>query len=97
MGTITGKFHQNPLKTVVGVAETIITAEKLLKDHNSGKNRSGMTSIKYTHLQVMETKTGKFHQNPLKTVGGFAETRLCLWTDGLAEEWTDGRTDEPIL
>ena len=36
----------------------------------------------------MGTITGKFHQNPLKTVGGVAETRLCLRTDG----WTDGRT-----
>ena len=40
----------------------------------------------------MGTITEKFHQNPLKTVGGVAETRLCLRTDIL----TDGRTDEPI-
>ena len=83
MGTITGKVHQNPLKTVGGVAETRLTAEKFLKGHNSGKNQSSMTSIKYANLQVMETITGKFHQNPLKTVGGVAETRLCR---------TDGRT-----
>ena len=25
--------------------------------------------------------TGKFHQNPLKTTGGVAETRLCLQMD----------------
>ena len=47
-----------------------------------------MTSIKYAHLQVMGTITGQFHQNPLKTVGGVAETRLCLRMDGLK----DGRT-----
>ena len=41
----------------------------------------------YDHLQVIATITGKFHQNPLKTVGGVAETRLCLWTDR--------RTDKP--
>ena len=35
MGTITGQVHQNPLKTVEGVAETSLTAEKLLKGHNS--------------------------------------------------------------
>ena len=87
MGTITGKFHQNPLKTVGGVAETRLTAEKLLKGHNSGKNQSSMTLIKFLHLQVMGTITGKFHQNPLRTVG-VAETRLCLRTDGR----TDGRT-----
>ena len=44
---------------------------------------------KYAHLQVMGTITGKFHQNPLKTVGGVAETRLCLRTDGLTDKWTD--------
>ena len=46
-----------------------------------------MTSIKYDHPQVMGTITGKFHQNSLKNVGGDAETRLCLQTDGR----TDGR------
>ena len=100
MGTMTGKFHQNTLKTVGGVSETRLTAEKLLKGHNSGKNQSSTTSIKYAHLQVMRTITGKCHQNPLKTVGGVAETRLCLRTDGLTVGRTDGRkngwTDEPI-
>ena len=62
--------------------ETRLAVEKLLKGHISGKNQSSMTSIKYDHLQVNGTITGKFHQNPLKTVGGDAETRLCLWTDG---------------
>ena len=76
MGTITGKFHQNPLKTVGGVAETRLTAEKLLKGHNSGKNQSSMTLIKYAHLQVMATISRKFHKNPLKTVG-VAQTRTC--------------------
>ena len=37
-----------------------------------------MTSIKYAHLQVMATISGKFHKNPLKTVGGVAETRYCV-------------------
>ena len=85
MGTITGKFQKNPLKTVGGVAETRLTAEKLLKGHNSGKNHMSMTSIKYAHLQVMVTITGNFHQNALKTVGGVAETRLCVRTNG----WTN--------
>ena len=69
------------MKTVEGAAETRLTAQKLLKGHKSDKNQSSMTSIKYAHLQVMGTITGKFHQNPLKTVGGVAETRLCLRTD----------------
>ena len=37
-----------------------------------------MTSIKYDHLQVMATITGKFHQSPLKTVGRVAETRTYV-------------------
>ena len=89
MGTISGMFHQNLLKTARGVAETRLNVEKMLKGHNSGKNQSSMTSIKYAHLQVMGSITGRFHQNPLKTIGGVAETRLCLRTDGR----TDGRTN----
>ena len=46
--------------------------------YNSGKNQLSMTSIKYDHLQVMATISGKFHQNPLKTVGGVAETRTSV-------------------
>ena len=82
MGTITGRFHSKPLKTASGVAETRLTVEKLLKGRNSGKYQSSMTSIKCDHLQVMGTTTGKFHQNPLKTVGGVAVTRLCLRMEG---------------
>ena len=37
-----------------------------------------MTSIKYAHFQVMATISGKFHKNPLKTVGGVAETRTSV-------------------
>ena len=75
-------FHLNPLKTARGGSKARLTVEKLLKGHNSGKNQSSMISIKYAHLQVMGTITGKFHQNSLKTVGGGVETRLCLRTDG---------------
>ena len=51
-----------------------------------------MISVKYDPLQVMATITEKFHQNPLKTVGGVAATKLCLRMDGRA----DGRTN-PFL
>ena len=37
-----------------------------------------MTAIKYAHLQVMATIYGKFNKNPLKTVGGAAETRTSV-------------------
>ena len=74
--TITGRYHENPLKTARGVAQTRLTVEKLPKGHNSGENQSSITPVKYDHLQVMETITGKFHQNPLKNVGGVAETNF---------------------
>ena len=48
-----------------------------------------MTLIKYDHLHVKGTITGKFHQNPLKTVGGAVEARLCLRMDGRMDGWTD--------
>ena len=63
--------------------ETRLTVEQLLKGHHSGKNKSSMTSIKYAHLEVMATISGKFHENPLKTVGGVAETRTSV--DKMAE------------
>ena len=62
--------------------ETRLTVEKLLTGHNSNKNQLSIISIKYDHLQVTGTIFEKFHQNPLKTVGGVAETKLCLRTDG---------------
>ena len=58
--------------------ETRLTVEQLLKGHNSGKNQLSMISIKYHHLQVMATISGKFHQNPLKTIGGVSETRTSV-------------------
>ena len=48
MGTISGKFHKNPLKTVGGVAETRTSVDKMAKTdkgHNSGKRRSSVTSV----------------------------------------------------
>ena len=58
--------------------ETRLTAEQLLKGHYSGKNQLSMTSIKYDHLQVMATISGKFNKKPLKTVGGVVETRTSV-------------------
>ena len=48
------------------------------KDYNFGKNQLSMTSVKYDHLQVMATITGKFHQNPSINVEGVAETRTSV-------------------
>ena len=42
------------------------------------KNQSSMTSVKYNHLLIMETITKKFHQNPLKNIGGVAEKRTSV-------------------
>ena len=46
----------------------------MLKGHNSGENQSCMTSVKYDHLQVMQTITGKFNQNR----GGRVERRCWV-------------------
>ena len=46
--------------------------------NNSGKYQLSMTSINCHHLQVIGRITGKFHQNPLKTVGGVTETRTSV-------------------
>ena len=51
---------------------------KIVKGHNAGKIQFSMTSIKYDHLQVLGTITGKFYQNSLITVGGVAETRTSV-------------------
>ena len=69
----------NPLKTARGVAETRLTVEKLQRTITLVNNQSSMISIKYDHLQVMETITGKFHQNPLRNVGGLAKTRISVY------------------
>ena len=61
MGTITGRYHWNSLKTARGVAET---TEKFPGGHNSGKNQSSLASVKYDQLQVMETIIGKFIKIP---------------------------------
>ena len=34
--------------------------------------------MNYDHFQVMATMSGKFHQYPLKTVGGAAEKRTSV-------------------
>ena len=44
----------------------------------TGDYQSNMPSVKYDHLQVMETVTEMFHQNPLRNVGGVAETRTSV-------------------
>ena len=35
-------------------------------------------------------KSTKFQVNPMKDVGGVAETRSLGWTEGRADEWMDG-------
>ena len=37
-----------------------------------------MTSEKFDRLQVMNTITGKFHQDPLRNIGGVSETRISI-------------------
>ena len=92
MGTINGKFYQNPLKTVGGVAETRLTAEKLLKGHNSSKNQSSMTSIKYAHLQVINWKVSSKSLENYRRSCGDKIVSTAGRSDGRTEGRTDGRT-----
>ena len=71
-------WKKTKLKMWKKLIKTKLTVKKLPKDHNSGKNQLSTTSIKYNHLQVMETITGKFHQYPLRNIGGVAETRTSV-------------------
>ena len=50
----------------------------MAKGHNSNKKQSSMTAVKYDHLQIMETITGKFHQNPSRNVGEVVGTRTFV-------------------
>ena len=50
----------------------------MAKGHNSGIKQSSVTSVQCDHLQIMETITGKFNQNPLRNVKGIAETRTSV-------------------
>ena len=65
MRTIIGKFHQIPLKTVGGVAETrlCLRTNQLLQS---------------LHLTSGTTITGKFHQNPFRNIRGIAESRTSV-------------------
>ena len=48
METITGKFHQNPLKNVGGVGGKellLLRWLELIKGHDSGKKQSSVTSV----------------------------------------------------
>ena len=51
MQLITGKFHQNPLKNVEGVAETRTSVDKMAKTDNS------------SHINI-DPKPYAKHQNP---------------------------------
>ena len=53
-----------------------------------------MTSIKYD--QVMETVTGKFHQNLLRNVGGVAETRISIDKMAKLTKGSSGKTQSSM-
>ena len=67
--------------------ETSLTVEQLSKSHTSGRHQLSINSIKYDHPQVMATISGKYHKNPLKTVGGVAETRTSVDKMDKTDKW----------
>ena len=50
---------------------------KLFKLNALSMTSQCMTSIKYNHLQVMVTITGKFYQQPLRNVGVVETRTFC--------------------
>ena len=69
--------------TARGVVWTELTVNKK-QNVLTGKNQPQITSLKYNHLQVMRTKTGKFVQNQLKTITGAArQDKVYVWTNPL--------------
>ena len=96
MGTIIGRFHKNPLKTAKGVAETRLNFE-IVKGHNSGKNQSSITSIKYDHLHANNNwkVSSKSLENCRRSCGD-----KIVSTDGRTDGRMEGRTDgwtSPLL
>ena len=75
MGTITGRFHSNPLKTATGVAETRLTVEELPKGHNTGKKISCEDSKNPLWRLKEELQRQDCIYGP---------------TDGRCDGWTDG-------
>ena len=58
-------------------------------DDNSVKNSQIKIPKAYAHLHIIGRKSTKFQVNPMKDVGGVAETKYLGRTDGRA----DGRTE----
>ena len=90
MGTITGRFHLNALKTAREVVETRVSVEQLIKDHKTGKNKSRMTSIKIiiiSHGNKNWKVSPKLLENCKRSCGD-----KIVSTDGLTDGRKDGRT-----
>ena len=65
---------------------------KVSMDDNSIKNSRIKILKPNAHLHIIGRKSTQFQVNPMKEVGGVAETRSLGQTAG----WTEGRTDGRI-
>ena len=73
------------MKIARGFEETKLTVEKMTKGRISDKHQSRMTSVKYDHLQVMGTITGKFQESKSIENCERSCTDKNVSTDGLTD------------
>ena len=87
IGRKSKKFQMNPMKDVGGVEKTRFLTYKsyVSMGNNSVQNTSIKNSKPHAHLHVIGRKSTKFQVNPLKDVGGVAETRSLEWMEGRME------------
>ena len=80
IGRKSTKFQMNPMKDVEGVEETKFLTYKayVSMGNNSVKNNSIKILKPHAHLHSIGRKSTKFQMNPMKDVGGVAETRSWL-------------------
>ena len=91
IGRMSKKFQMNQMKDVGGVAETRTWLAKF-KSARATTIPSKKSLIKilkpHAHLHIGRKST-KFQVNPMKDVGGVAETRSLRGPAGRLEGWTE--------
>ena len=99
IGRKSKKFQMNPMKNIGGVAETRLWLAKFNSAWAITPSKNCRIKIlkPYAHLHIIGSKQTKFQVNPMKDVGGDAETRshgrTAGRTEGRTDDRTNGRTD----
>ena len=61
---------------------------------NPVKNNRFKILKPHAHIHIIERKSTQFQVNPMKDVGGVAETRSLGWTATRKDRWNNAHTDE---